>query len=246
MTDLAGKVALVTGGARGIGRAAAEALYRAGAVVAIADLDEQGAAEAARSLGERALGLHVDVASAEAVQAMVEQVVRVFGGVDILVNSAGICKRGRALEISEKEWDLVIAINLKGTFLCCRAALPSMIQRGWGRIVNVASISGKIGGLMVGVHYAASKGGVLALTKGLAREVAPHGITVNAVCPALVDTDMSSLFTDEELKRYIGTVPLRRLGKPEDVAQAVLYLCSEEASYITGEVLDINGGLLMD
>ena len=246
MTDLAGKVALVTGGARGIGRAAAEALYRAGAAVAIADLDEPGAAEAARSLGERALGLYVDVASAEAVQAMVDQVIKVFGGVDILVNSAGICKRRRMLEIPEKEWDLVLAINLKGTFLCCRAALPSMIERGWGRIVNVASISGKIGGLMVGVHYAASKGGVLALTKGLAREVAPHGITVNAVCPALVDTDMSSLFTDEELKRYIGTVPLRRLGKPEDVAQAVLYLCSEEASYITGEVLDINGGLLMD
>jgi len=176
----------------------------------------------------------------------VDQVIKVFGGVDILVNSAGICKRRRMLEIPEKEWDLVLAINLKGTFLCCRAALPSMIERGWGRIVNVASISGKIGGLMVGVHYAASKGGVLALTKGLAREVAPHGITVNAVCPALVDTDMSSLFTDEELKRYIGTVPLRRLGKPEDVAQAVLYLCSEEASYITGEVLDINGGLLMD
>ena len=246
MTDLAGKVALVTGGAGGIGRAAAEALYRAGAAVAIADLDEPGAAEAARSLGERALGLYVDVASAEAVQAMVDQVIKVFGGVDILVNSAGICKRRRMLEIPEKEWDLVLAINLKGTFLCCRAALPSMIERGWGRIVNVASISGKIGGLMVGVHYAASKGGVLALTKGLAREVAPHGITVNAVCPALVDTDMSSLFTDEELKRYIGTVPLRRLGKPEDVAQAVLYLCSEEASYITGEVLDINGGLLMD
>jgi len=246
MTDLAGKVAIVTGGARGIGRAVAEALYQAGAAVAIADLDEPGAAEAARSLGERALGLYVDVASAEAVQAMVDQVIKVFGGVDILVNSAGICKRRRMLEIPEKEWDLVLAINLKGTFLCCRAALPSMIERGWGRIVNVASISGKIGGLMVGVHYAASKGGVLALTKGLAREVAPHGITVNAVCPALVDTDMSSLFTDEELKRYIGTVPLRRLGKPEDVAQAVLYLCSEEASYITGEVLDINGGLLMD
>ncbi|HUV05550.1 MAG TPA: SDR family NAD(P)-dependent oxidoreductase [Armatimonadota bacterium] len=246
MTDLAGKVAIVTGGARGIGRAAAEALYQAGTAVAIADLDEPGAVEAARSLGEKALGLYVDVASAEAVQAMVDQVMKVFGGVDILVNSAGICRRGRMLEIPEKEWDLVLAINLKGTFLCCRAALPSMIERGWGRIVNVASISGKIGGLMVGVHYAASKGGVLALTKGLAREVAPHGITVNSVCPALVDTDMSSLFTDEELKTYIGTVPLRRLGKPEDVAQAILYLCSEEASYITGEVLDINGGLLMD
>jgi len=246
MMDLARKVAIVTGGARGIGRAAAEALYSAGAAVAIADLDEPGAAEAARSLGERALGLYVDVVSAEAVQAMADRVVRVFGGVDILVNSAGICKRGRMPEISEKEWDLVLDVNLKGTFLCCRAALPQMVERGWGRIVNVASISGKIGGLMVGVHYAASKGGVLALTKGLAREVAPHGITVNAVCPALVDTDMSSLFTDEELQRYIGTVPLRRLGKPEDVAQAVLYLCSEEASYITGEVLDINGGLLMD
>jgi len=246
MTDLTGRVAVVTGAARGIGKAAAEVLHKAGAAVAIADLDQPGAADVARSLGERALGLYVDVSNAEAVQAMVDQVVKVFGGVDILVNSAGICKRGRILEIPEEEWDQLLAINLKGTFLCCRAALPSMIERGWGRIVNIASISGKIGGLMVGVHYAASKGGVLALTKGLAREAAPQGITVNAVCPALVDTDMSSLFTDEELERYIATVPLRRLGKPEDVAQAVLYLCSEEASYITGEVLDINGGLLMD
>jgi 3-oxoacyl-[acyl-carrier protein] reductase len=166
--------------------------------------------------------------------------------VDILVNNAGICRRGRISEIPDEEWDSVLAVNLKGAFLCCRAVLPSMIGRGSGRIVNVASLAGKIGGLMVGVHYAASKGGILALTKGLARELAEHKITVNAVCPAMVDTDIASLFTEEELRKYVASVPLGRLASPEDVAQAIVYLCSEEASYITGEVLDINGGVLMD
>ena len=246
MTDLTGKVAIVTGGARGIGKAVAEALYRAGATMVIADLDEANAAEVAHGLGERALGVFVDVADSDAAQAMVDRAVSVFGKVDILVNNAGICKRRRLPEISEEEWDLVLGVNLKGDFLCCKAVLPYMIESRWGRIVNIASIAGKIGGLMVGSHYAASKGGVLALTKSLAREVADFGITVNAVCPALAATDMSGLFAPEEIENYLKSVPLHRLATPEDVAQAVAYLCSQEASYVTGEVLDVNGGLLMD
>lgn len=246
MTNLEGRVAFVTGGAHGIGRAVGQALYNAGAAVVFADIDEPGAAEAARELGAKALGTFIDVASSDAVQAAIDRVVGVFGSVDILVNSAGICRRGRILEISEAEWDQVIAVNLKGAFLCSKAVVPYMIEGGWGRIVNIASIAGKIGGLMVGLPYAASKGGVLAFTKGLARELAEYGITVNAVCPSLVDTDMARMFTPADIENYLKGVPLRRLATTEDIAQAVLYICSPGAAYVTGEVLDVNGGLLMD
>lgn len=246
MTNLHGRVAFVTGGAHGIGRAVGQALYNAGAAVVFADIDELGAAGSARELGDRALGTFIDVANSDAVQAAVDRAVGVFGSVDILVNSAGICRRGRILEISEAEWDEVIAVNLKGAFLCCKAVAAHMIERGWGRIVNIASIAGKIGGLMVGLPYAASKGGVLALTKGLARELAEHGITVNAVCPSLVDTDMARIFAPADIENYLKGVPLHRLATTEDIAHAVLYLCSPGAAYVTGEVLDVNGGLLMD
>lgn len=246
MSDLTGKVAIVTGGARGIGLAAARILHRAGASVAVADLAEALALEQAAAMGDRALGLVVEVTDAHSVESMVGRVTETFGGVDILVNSAGICRRGRAHEIPEPEWDSVLNVNLKGAFLCCRTVLPYMMERGWGRIVNLASIAGKIGGLMVGVHYAASKGGVLALTKGLAREVARQGITVNAVCPALTNTEMSGLFSREELENYCKGVPIGRLATAEEVAHGILYLCSDEASYVTGEVLDINGGVVMD
>ncbi|MGB9586983.1 MAG: SDR family NAD(P)-dependent oxidoreductase [Armatimonadota bacterium] len=246
MINLDRRVAFVTGGAHGIGRAVGQALCNAGATVIFADIDEAGAADVALELGDRALGTFIDVASSDAVQAAVDRAIEVFGGVDILVNSAGICRRGRILEISEAEWDQVIAVNLKGAFLCCKAVVPYMIKGGWGRIVNIASLAGKIGGLMVGLPYAASKGGVLALTKGLARELAEYGITVNAVCPSLVDTDMARMFTPADIENYLKGVPLRRLATAEDIAEAVLYLCSPGAAYVTGEVLDVNGGILMD
>jgi 3-oxoacyl-[acyl-carrier protein] reductase len=246
MTNFSQKVAFVTGGAHGIGKAISRALHASGAAVVVADIDSDGAVETAHALGERAVGVFIDVSNLDAVRTAVDTAVKAFGCIDILVNSAGVCRRGRVLDISEADWDQIIAVNLKGTFLCCKTVLPYMIQKKWGRIVNVASVAGKIGGLMVGVPYAASKGGVLALTKGLAREVAEYGITVNAVCPALVDTDMARIFTPAEIENYLKGVPLRRLATAEDVAQAVLYLCSPEASYVTGEVLDVNGGLLMD
>lgn len=246
MINLERRVAFVTGGAHGIGKAVGQALYNAGATVVFADIDEAGAAEVARELGDRALGTFIDVANSDAVQAAIDRAIEVLGGVEILVNSAGICRRGRVLEISEAEWDQVIAVNLKGAFLCCKAVVPYMIKGGWGRIVNIASLAGKIGGLMVGLPYAASKGGVLALTKGLARELAEYGITVNAVCPSLVDTDMARMFTPADIENYLKGVPLRRLATAEDIAQAVLYLCSPGAAYVTGEVLDVNGGILMD
>jgi 3-oxoacyl-[acyl-carrier protein] reductase len=169
-----------------------------------------------------------------------------FGGVNILVNNAGICERVGVEELTEEQWDRVMAVNLKGPFLVTRAALRYMKPSGQGRIINIASIAGKIGGLMVGLHYTASKGGLLAMTRGLARELAPFGITVNSVCPAMADTEMGGLFKGEERRSYIAGVPLKRLATAEDVAGAVMYLASDAAAYVTGEVIDVNGGAVMD
>lgn len=245
-TDLSARTALVTGGGRGIGLAIAKALAESGARVAVNDLDVARAEVGAREAGHGAIAVAADVSDSYEVTAMFEEVRGRLGPVDILVNNAGVCYRGLIEDISEERWDRVLAVNLKGVFICCKAAVPEMKARKWGRIVNVASISGKIGGLMVGHHYSASKGGVLAFTKGLARELAPYNVTVNAVCPAMTDTEIAQQFSEEEVERYLKTVPLGRLATPGDVAQAALYLVSDAASYLTGEVLDVNGGLLMD
>ena len=241
-----GRVALVTGAGQGIGKAIAAALADAGAVVAVNDMDPVRAVAAADEIGRGAIAAVADVSDAGRVRAIFEETRRRLGPAEILVNNAGICRRGLIEDLCQEDWDRVLAVNLKGTFLCCKEAVPDMKARKWGRIVSIASISGKIGGLMVGHHYSASKGGVLAFTKGLARELAPHGITVNAVCPALADTEIAEMFSEQELERYLKGVPLGRLARPEDVAQAVVYLASDAAAYITGEVLDVNGGLLMD
>jgi 3-oxoacyl-[acyl-carrier protein] reductase len=243
---MSNRVALVTGAGRGIGRAIAIALANTGASVAVNDVVAANAEETVNLLTGNGIPVLGDVSQADSVQKMIDAVLQRFGRVDILVNNAGICRRGRIDEISEDDWDRTISINLKGTFLSSRAVIPSMKASKWGRIINVASISGKIGGLMVALDYTASKGGILAFTKGLAREVASLGITVNAVCPALADTDMGQMFSLEEKSKYLQGVPLGRLATAEDIAQAVVYLASDAASYITGEVLDINGGLLMD
>jgi len=177
---------------------------------------------------------------------MAETVIAQFGRIDFLVNNAGICERAAIEELTEEQWDRTLAVNLKGPFLMSKAVVPRMKSRKTGRIINIASIAGKIGGLMVGLHYTASKGGVLAMTRGLARELAPFNITVNSVCPAMVDTDVSLLFKDDEKERYLAGVPLRRLASVADVAGAVMYLASDAASYVTGEVIDVNGGIVMD
>lgn len=245
-TEFDGKVAVVTGAARGIGKEIATQFARKGAAVAVVDIDARGALATAEEIGPNALVIACDVSRWEAVEAMVETVIAQLGRIDIVVNNAGICERVGIDDLSQEQWDRTLAVNLKGPFLVSKAAVRYMKAQDSGRIINIASIAGKIGGLMVGLHYTASKGGILALTRGLARELAPHKITVNSVCPAMADTEMGSLFRDDEKERYIAGVPLRRLATAWDIAAAVMYLASDAASYVTGEVIDVNGGIVMD
>lgn len=245
-SEFVGKVAIVTGAARGIGKAIAKSLADRGAAVAVVDINAEGVLQSAEEIGENAFAVACDVSHWNSVEAMVETVIAQLGQIDILVNNAGICERVSIENLTEEQWDRTLSVNLKGTFLVCKAVVPYMKERNSGRIINISSVSGKIGGLMVGLHYTASKGGVLALTKGLARELAPYGVTVNSVCPAMVDTEMGQMFKEDEKENYLRGVPLKRLAYAEDIAGAVIYLASDTASYVTGEVLDVNGGILMD
>ena len=244
--EFEGKTVIVTGAARGVGREIAGQFAERGAAVAVVDIDAEGALKASEEIGSNALTIACDVSRWEAVEAMVETVIAQLGRIDIVVNNAGICERATIEQLTPESWDRVLAVNLKGPFLVCKAVVPHMKSLGSGRIINITSVAGKIGGLMVGLHYTASKGGLLAFTKGLARELAPFGITVNSVCPAMVDTEMGAMFGADEKARYLAGVPLGRLATPGDVASAVMYLASDAASYVTGEVIDVNGGIVMD
>jgi 3-oxoacyl-[acyl-carrier protein] reductase len=243
---LCGKIALVTGGASGIGRAVAQALAREGVAVAIGDVDEAAAAVVAGEVTQgdvRGLAVPLDVGCEASCLAAVEQVTSVLGPVDILVNNAGICPFRALDEITGEEWDRVLQVNLKGAFVLSQAVLRGMLARGWGRIVNVSSMAGQVGGLAVGAHYSASKAGLICLAKSVARVGAGRGVTVNAVAPAFIRTP---LFTEEELARHAAQIPVGRAGEPEEVADAVAFLVSARAGFITGATLDLNGGLLMD
>lgn len=240
------RVAIVTGGARGIGAAICRAFAHEGAQVVIADVDLTTEGQAAEPSLPDGLAIEVDVADSKMVEAMVARVRATLGPVDILVNNAGVCPLADFEEIGEAEWDRVLAVNLKGAFLCSRAVVGGMRKRGWGRIINISSVAGKMGGVMVGAHYAASKAGLLALTWCLARTYASDGITANAIAPATVATGLTRSWSHEKRSRLIESIPLGRLGQPEDVAAAAVYLASDAASYVTGEVLDVNGGFLMD
>ena len=243
---LAGRLAVVTGGARGIGRAICETLARDGADIAVLDLDLAGAEETAglvRRAGRAASAHRLDVADEAAVEAFYKALSR---AVDILVNNAGICPTTPVLEIRATEWDKVLAVNLRGTFLMSREALRRMKERGSGRIVSIASAAAKLGGLTAGAHYAASKAGVIALTKSLALAAAPFKVNVNAVCPGPTTTDMTDAWGAETNRAFAEKIPWKEYGKPADIAEAVAFLASDRARYITGEVLDVNGGLVMD
>ncbi len=243
------RVAIVTGAARGIGRAIAVALAREGARVAAWDLDLvqlDDLVGQVRARGGEVLALSVDVTRKEQIQEAVGQVLARWGRIDILVNNAGIYEVLPVEAISEEQWDRVLAVNLKGSFLCSQAVIPAMKRQGSGSIVSMASSAGKSGGTLSGAHYAVSKAGVICLTKQLARELGPHGITANAVAPGRIDTPMIHLASDEENEAFRLRTPLGRLGTPEDVAGAVVFLVSDEASFITGEIVDVNGGLLID
>jgi 3-oxoacyl-[acyl-carrier protein] reductase len=243
------KVSIVTGGGQGLGRAIAIALAQKGCSIAICDLNLESATKVAQeisSMGRKALPLKVDVSKASEVQTMIDHVLKEFGRIDILVNNAGICKVVSIENMTEEDWDKVMAVNLKSVFLCSKAVMGIMTKQRWGRIVNLGSIAGKVGGIMTGANYSVSKAGVMCFTKALARELAPFRITVNAVAPGVIETQMIQNITGGDSSAYLKTIPLGHIGSPEDVANAVAFLTSDEASYITGEILDVNGGMLMD
>jgi NAD(P)-dependent dehydrogenase (short-subunit alcohol dehydrogenase family) len=244
---LAGRVALVTGGGSGIGRSVALWLGRAGAAVAVLDIDAGAAQRTTAEIGGRALALGADVADAAAVRGAVERLHTALGPVQILVNVAGIGAFVPLLEMSQAEWDRMIAVHLTGTFNCTRAVVADMLAAGWGRIVNTASVAGLNGGGPGLSHYAAAKGGIIAFTKALAHELGPSGITVNCVAPGLIDTPLikTSLVTDALRARAVEGAPVRRIGVPDDVAAACAFLVSEESSFFTGQVMSPNGGRYM-
>lgn len=242
--SLAGKTAIITGAASGIGLATARRLAVAGADVAIWDLNEQGAQTAAQALageGHRAIASRVDVSRRGEVEAAVRQVRDRFGPVGILVNNAGMSAFTPFMEISEELWDRVMTVNLKSLLICTQAVLPDMLGKGWGRIINVSSSSAQSGAARM-VHYAASKGGVIGFTKALAQELAPTGITVNNVPPGFVDTPMLRAELKDRVDQIAAASPMKRPGRPEDMAAAIAFLASEEAGYITGHTLSVNGG----
>lgn len=246
---LEGRVALVTGAAQGFGLAIARRLAAEGAALALLDRQADRLDTIAQSVveeGAEALAVPADVAQASAVRAAVDRTLRRFGRIEILVNSAGILRLSDVLTCSEEEWDLVLDVNLKGTFLLCQAVLPVMVAQRYGRIVNISSSAGKQGGVLSGIAYNAAKGGVLSFTKSIARQFAPQGITANAVCPGTGDTPMGHQFTDDQLAVMVARIPAGRLATANDVAGAVAYLASDDAAFVTGEMLDVNGGMVMD
>ncbi|MGH3273397.1 MAG: SDR family NAD(P)-dependent oxidoreductase [Streptosporangiaceae bacterium] len=245
---LAGKVAIVTGGARGIGGQIAMAFAAEGADVVIADLLDAAAAApvlaAITRSGRRFLLVATDVSDEGQVRAMVDAAYAEFGQVDILVNDAGVVSQSAFAELEVSEWDRVIAVNLRGVFLCSRFVLPGMLARGHGKIINVASQLGQIGGLEM-VHYSASKAGVIGLTKALAREVSGQGIHVNAIAPGPILTDMMAQETDEWAARKLAELPMGRFGQPDEVAPTAVFLASDDSSYYVGQTLCPNGGDVM-
>jgi len=245
--SLEGKVAIVTGAAQGIGRAIAETLARDGADIVVADLDpgrSQETVAAITKLGRRAVNVKVNVAEWNDVKNMTEQVLKDWGKIDILVNNAGVTRDGLLVRMKEEDWNLVLQVNLHGTFHCTKAVLQPMTKQRSGRIVNIASIVGAMGNAGQ-ANYAASKAAVIGFTKSVAREYASRMVTVNAVAPGFVDTAMTQGLQQEVRDALLKQIPLGRLGQPGDVAEAVRFLASEEAGYITGQVLHVNGGMLM-
>ena len=247
-TGLKGKVVIITGGGGGIGLACALAFAAEGARVVVADVNAAAAERAAREVGagERAIAARVDVTSPESVQSMFDAALAAFGRVDVLVNGAGILHRTPIDDLTVEEWDQVMAINLKGVFLCSQAALRVMKPQRSGKIVNLASMGGQLGGIVAGADYSSSKAGVLCFTKSLAKNAGPFGINVNAVNPGVIDTPMTKPWGPELLQKRIDETPLGRLGTAEDVAQAVVFLASGAARFIHGTHLDVNGGVYMD
>ena len=244
--SLQGKVALITGGSRGIGAAVAQALATAGAAVAVCARNGEAAAATASAIaaqGGQALGVAADVSRAEDAERLVKACLERFGRLDILVNNAGITRDGLVLRMKDGDWSDVLAVNLNGAFYCARAALRAILkQKQSGRIINIGSVVGSMGNAGQ-VNYVTSKAGLIGLTKALAREVAARGVTVNLVAPGFIETDMTANLPDAVKETYRGQIPLGRFGTAADVAAAVAFLASDEAAYITGQVIHVNGGM---
>lgn len=244
---LEGRVALVTGGARGIGKAICEKLASEGAIVAMVDIllevAEQTAAEF-KAKGYEAMAIQANVANVEDADNAVKAVVDKYGKLDILVNNAGITRDTLMMRMTEQDWDMVMAVNLKGTFNFSKAATKVMMRAKYGRIVNIASVVGRMGNVGQ-ANYSASKAGVIALTKTTAKEFGSRNITVNAVAPGFIQTDMTGKLSEEVRAEFLKTIPLKRAGLPEDVANVVCFFCQDESAYVTGQVLNIDGGMLM-
>ena len=240
------KVALVTGGGQGLGETISLALAREGAHVAIGDVNLERAESVVgkiEGMGRKAIAVRADVSREDEIKALVAQSVAGLGTIDILVNNAGIFHSGPVAEMSEDIWSRVMDVNLKGTFLCSREIIPLFKEKRSGKVINIASLAGQVGGLLAGANYAASKAGVICFTKSLAKELAPFGVNVNCIAPGIIDTAMTEAFPREEMKK---SIPMGTLGEPQDIANAVLFFASEESKYITGETLNVNGGVLMD
>jgi len=244
---LEGKVALITGGARGIGQAIAMAFANQGADIVVADVNLEVAQKTASEievLGRKALALEVDVTNYEKVEEGINKILDKFGKVDILVNNAGITKDNLILRMSQAEWDAVINVNLKGTFNCIRAVCKPMVKQRSGRIISIASIIGLMGNPGQ-ANYAASKAGIIALTKTVAKELASRNINANAVAPGFIQTEMTAKLPEDLKNKMLAAIPLGKLGTPQDIAKVCLFLASDESSYITGQTITVDGGMVM-
>jgi len=244
---LEGKVSLVTGGGRGIGREMALRFAQEGSDIVIWDVDLEEATLAGslvEGLGRQVAVMKVDVAKYGEVSEQMERVVGLFGKVDVLVNNAGVTRDGLILRMSEEDWDLVMDVNLKGSFNCTKEASKSMVKHRWGRIINIGSVIGIVGNRGQ-CNYAASKAGLIGFTKAMAKELASRGITVNTIAPGLVETGMTEALPEKVKEEYVRHIPLGRIGSPRDVANLGVFLASDQADYITGQVINVDGGMVM-
>lgn len=242
------RTAIVTGAAQGIGLAIARRFCEEGYHTVLLDVNEEKVSQSAAQLSGcpgKAIGMACDVSKPEQIAKVVEQVAEQLGGIDIVVNNAGILRSTPIPDVTEEEWDLVLAVNLKSVFFMTQKALPYLKKSAAPRIINISSLAGRMGGYETGLSYSASKGGILALTMGLSRQLARFGITVNAVCPSTTESDIILQWTQQQIDGLRSRVPLGRLGKPEEIASAAYYLSTEEAGYITGLMMDVNGGIYM-